>query len=798
MFSLTVERLVREPFRTPIFPAGFATLYSIVLFATFLSGAMIAKPQTAQAMTACADLNAAINVNGVGGQNANFGNVVLQPGDVITILLQTSGQGGGVITVNQVTVGAQGFLGAARNLSDGVVEQIDVANNGSAVVQGDLVVSLTNNVGGAAIAISVTCVANNNVGGNGIGTSGEDASNQVSAVLTVTNPELNGQDLDTVFGVPRNLFTPLFEEAIRLQREGETAACIVLRQDIEALQGQLADARARFNSLDDAQQRAARLVESQKELEGQLTDLRNEQRENQESLDQFAASNPGVDPAEVRDRFDERLGAIERDLGVGGTLLDQSEEARQAEAQAAEQALEQANSEFSTAELQAIDALESKEGIERGIRITEEAARSIDERIQQNESSLENSSGAQEAVAINQEIQDLQDQITQKQGELTNCPSQSSLNAPANPLAAFSGHSAPALLASLNSGNSQKQVKEHTIHSLQRGSRQTENLRRTIQLAGTGNSAAISIPTGDQTRRSSLNARFDLRDWRTVQQQALTHVTLAGERLDPEVEDGRPLLKLPAFLADERLNIFGSTSISFSEDSAAGQDAFSYAVSGGISWSLTPTVNVGIAGRFQNADIDSATAIIDTNTWGLAGFVQTQFPVQDRPVRLAGTVAYSRSYVDNEFSNQGVVTTGDTVTQALSTQLKASTGFGINRYAINPFLSLSYNATDQEEFALSDGQISLGNASDQFSYSSGLSVGTSYQLSGGEIVLSPNAGFSAFGSFADDSNISFGLGGGMGIKTGTGLSGGVNVGVSGLTGNSRSISIGGSITLPLN
>lgn len=299
----------------------------------------------------------------------------------------------------------------------------------------------------------------------------------------------------------------------------------------------------------------------------------------------------------------------------------------------------------------------------------------------------------------------------------------------------------------------------------------------------------------------AVNARFDLRKWRKTQERQYGQAASLGERVDPNVEDGRPLIDLPGFLGDNRFNLFGASSVSIGNNDVGGlgQDSISYSASGGVSWLVLPKLNVGLAARYSDGDIDSFDASIDTSTWGIAAFAQTQVESKIGKINLEGIIAYSRSDIDSLFNNAGVITTANDVnTTAFSSQVKASTSFTFDNVSISPFVSLSYIATDRDAFTLSDGQFQNGVNGDQVTFSAGSSLGTSFVIPDTEILLSPSLGLGTFGTVTNGGNVGLSANGSLGIQTKSGVSGGLGVGFSGLTGGTSNLSFSGNISIPLN
>ncbi|MEM7067632.1 MAG: autotransporter domain-containing protein [Pseudomonadota bacterium] len=281
-----------------------------------------------------------------------------------------------------------------------------------------------------------------------------------------------------------------------------------------------------------------------------------------------------------------------------------------------------------------------------------------------------------------------------------------------------------------------------------------------------------------------VNARFDLREWRNARASY-------GARLDTAhgfSGDG-------SLINDPRFNFFASASVSFGENDngGVGQDSTAYSVSAGISYLVRPNLNVGIAARFGEADIDSNISDIDTSTWGIAVFAQTQI----ENLNLEAIAAWSRSDIDSLFNNAGVITTTDTVNTAFSAQVKASTQIRHNNLVLSPNASVTYVETDRDAFALSDGQIAPGTGDDIWLYSVGVGIGVD-PFEHGDYLITPGFGLGLAGEFDDGSDVNLSASANLGIKDRNGVSGSVGVGYSGFNGDASNLSFSGSITIPLN
>ena len=146
-----------------------------------------------------------------------------------------------------------------------------------------------------------------------------------------------------------------------------------------------------------------------------------------------------------------------------------------------------------------------------------------------------------------------------------------------------------------------------------------------------------------------------------------------------------------------------------------------------------------------------------------------------------------------------MITTADDVnTTAFSSQVKASTSFQLDKLTLSPFASLSYIATDRDEFTLSDGQFQDGISDDIVIFNGGASLGGSIQLPDSEIILSPSLGLGVFSNLTNDGGTGLSANGSLGIKTKKNINGSVGVGFSGLTGGTSNLSFSGNISIPLN
>lgn len=317
------------------------------------------------------------------------------------------------------------------------------------------------------------------------------------------------------------------------------------------------------------------------------------------------------------------------------------------------------------------------------------------------------------------------------------------------------------------------------------GTRGKPAQRAIDQTVGTNRRQGLSVSGRDRR----VNARFDLRQWRQAHGDSKHGITA-------RIDAAHTTNGLSALFADPKFNLFASFGGAFGENKAAGlgQDSTSYGMSGGVSYLVIPNLNLGVAGRFGKADIDSARSEIDASTWGIAGFAQTQIV----GINLQATAAWSRTDIGSLFNNAGVVTDADTVTTAFSGQVSASTSFAIASLSVSPSASISYIGTERDAFALSDGQVAPGQGSDVVVFGLGTSFGTTFDLFDGSLRFSPSVGFGVSDTARDLGNPSLTTSAGLGIAGTNGISGNFGLGFSGVTGDTRNVSFSGGLTIPLN
>ena len=283
-------------------------------------------------------------------------------------------------------------------------------------------------------------------------------------------------------------------------------------------------------------------------------------------------------------------------------------------------------------------------------------------------------------------------------------------------------------LAQLNDAIEEKKAECNRLCPLPKSSRNTSPSlferstlikKRTLGNADAGSAQQLGdgdvLASGD-----TLTLNFDLREFRETQGVSQS---LGGRSL----------------LTDPRFNVFASGSISFGEnnDGALDQDSFSYGFSLGASYLLTPTLNLGVAGRFAKADIDDVGSDLDVTTFGLAAFAQAKLD----PITIGAIAAYSRSDIDGEFTGATGSATANTDTDVFSGQITASTQFTIEDVTLTPNASVSYVSSNRDAFTLSNGEVAPGNEEDSVIFSLGGSASTSFEMKESGWTLSPSIGF---------------------------------------------------------
>ncbi len=195
---------------------------------------------------------------------------------------------------------------------------------------------------------------------------------------------------------------------------------------------------------------------------------------------------------------------------------------------------------------------------------------------------------------------------------------------------------------------------------------------------------------------------------------------------------------------DPRLNIFFNGTLTFHDDGRAGvgQDGETYALAGGVSWLLTPDVNVGIVGRYAISDLSGNSGSTDADTASIGAFVQT---------RLSDTLfldivgAYTHADLSSVFVQPASITTGSPEISSFAAQAKLSGRIESDSgLIISPSVGASYLYADQDAFLLSDGTLAPGRTSERLSLQSGATVSKSYRNAAGTQTITPSFGLTAF------------------------------------------------------
>ncbi|MEM7215627.1 MAG: autotransporter domain-containing protein [Pseudomonadota bacterium] len=314
---------------------------------------------------------------------------------------------------------------------------------------------------------------------------------------------------------------------------------------------------------------------------------------------------------------------------------------------------------------------------------------------------------------------------------------------------------------------------------------------------------ATNIPRPSQHSQSSygftvsgegrhVNASLDLREWRNS--RAARNASYAAR-----LNTSHALGIADNLINDPKFNLFASASVSFGENDAGGvgQESTAYSVSGGFSYLVRPDLNLGLAARFGEAEIDSNVSDIDTTTWGLAAFAQAQLETNRGKLNLEAIAAWSRSNIDSVFNNASVITTADAVTTAFSAQVKASTQIKLDSVTLSPNASITYVETDRDAFALSDGQVAPGLGTNIWLYSLGASFGFA-PFEFADLTLSPGFGLGIAGRIDESSDINLSTSASLGIKGQNNIAGSLSAGYSGFDRDTSSLSFSVSVTVPLN
>ena len=289
---------------------------------------------------------------------------------------------------------------------------------------------------------------------------------------------------------------------------------------------------------------------------------------------------------------------------------------------------------------------------------------------------------------------------------------------------------------------------------------------------------------------SSNNFAFSLNldDVRRGRSEAIAQ-NLAG--------DGRlaPLSDLPGLLGDRRFNLFASGNVTFSDDSRRlGQDGVSFSVGGGFSWLATEGVNLGLAARFTDADIDGATGSIDSQTFSLAAFAQTTV---FEGINLNAIASYGDASINADIANGSAIAEADIGAEAVSVQVQASKSFNFEQVSVTPSGSMTYSHVSRDGFRLSNGQVAPGSSQESLTARGGVSVGTTFVTDDGALFITPTLSVGGFANLTDGGG-GASVSGGLGLRGRGGISANLSAGFSGFNRGQDVFSLGLNLSLPLN
>lgn len=736
----------------------------------------------AQAAIVCANVSISATTTDAIATFAGTDQYEFQAGDTITISANGSANVRVRIFFNGAVVSDQ-TIGAGGAAND------TFAFN--AAETGQFIIEITNNVTNQTVSVLITCTpaagnVNDDNAGNTGGIGAQQAAALIDGTLSTTNPETLNGDVFNPFGV--NLADQLFKNAIDERRANE-AVLDTFDQINEAsrIQNERAELRQRLRELIDERTRIrgngnADTSALQREIDDVLRRLDPNRPRGAQQQPAQAQQGGGRRSDDSEDEEFEFRGTnrLEFDENADNPFLVDPDVTSKAELRARLRKL-----------------LDEKIGLAKfgGAPAIQEAIDDVLRRLdpdrpsgKQSQGSQQNSSGEE---AGSEEIfdGDINPDVEEEKND--------TFRRGYFPTARRAAHPFDILH---QGGKGQR--RETSINQKSRLDRLSFNRRfaKNVEAASFGPRSVTSNNGVTAVSERSFNTRFDLRQWREKQKKVYAQTVRFDARGNPVVQGADPLIDLPGFFGDNRFNIFAASNITLGRNDAGGldQDSLSYAVSGGVSWLVIPRLNIGIAGRYSNGDVDSAISAIDTATWGIAGFAQTQLDIGLGKINLEAIAAYSRSEIDSLFNNAGVITTTDTNATAFSSQVKASTLFKIEKVSISPFASLSYINTDRDSFTLSDGQFAPGLANDQVVLSAGSSIATSFLVPETELIISPSLGLGVFGTVTEGGSIGLSANGGLGIRTKRGLSSNLGVGFSGLTGGTNNLSFSSNFSLPLN
>lgn len=282
-----------------------------------------------------------------------------------------------------------------------------------------------------------------------------------------------------------------------------------------------------------------------------------------------------------------------------------------------------------------------------------------------------------------------------------------------------------------------------------------------------------------------------------------------GTRLSDIRSQGRPQAG-SAFglgvLADDRLDVWVNTSLSFIDDGrdGLGQSGEAASLSLGASWRASPMFTFGGALRYGFSDTSGATGAAETEVLSLALFGQTKVG----EIAVTGVGAVSFANTESLTTQNGAQATGDVSSTGFAVQVSASRSFPLgNGLSLTPGLSASYAHVDRDADVLSDGTAQPGAQTDSLSVSAGLGLGGSMTAEDGT-VLSPSLGVSGFANLTqsrqfltdDGSTVSSGsfggsVGVGLGVQPAFGGSASFGAGISAVEGGQIAVSLSANLRL---
>ena len=181
-------------------------------------------------------------------------------------------------------------------------------------------------------------------------------------------------------------------------------------------------------------------------------------------------------------------------------------------------------------------------------------------------------------------------------------------------------------------------------------------------------------------------------------------------------------------------------------------------VSGGVSYLVSPSVNVGIAARYGSTDVSGATGATDADTWSGAAFTQVDLPAN---FWFAAMLAYSDVDIDARFNQGGLTARGNTDAESFAGQVVLARPFTLNGgVTLVPNLGASFVDIDRDAFTASPtggggGGAGVtrvaGSSSTQVSLTGGLNVLTRFLYEGANgkvITITPSLGMNGFTNLA--------------------------------------------------